>query len=611
MKVENKTEIKHRMLKKAAEHWGVSAHDIESSFDPVVSLLIGACASELAKISHDINGAQNRITEKLVELMTPEGTNGAYPCNAIAHAIPTDPTSEVNPTHQFYTQKRLKDTDGNTTFKTVFLSPVRRFKLIKANIVAAVTSSTLLQFDTESKGVETTAIAKTKAFNVASSTMYLGIAKAEETIFIKGTSLFFEIGDMAHAALFYSQLQQADFYFNGERMNVSSGYFDSHADDANYIKKRLSAVSKKMLAVEEQASINYKQHFVSIQSQHALETPAAVPDFLEGLAEADQEALTNLNWIKVVFPSTISAAILKSVHVSFNSFPVLNRRLEHTTYQLNDFTHIVPFSTSNLFLDIHRITNASGNTYTLFGEQDVGQTKGAYALRTENVSKLDSRKAQDYLLHLIDLLKNESAAFSVYGGDFMETNVGKLNQTIALIENKLEESNLVKSNTHYVSINPYGKKESIFIEFWSTLGDDANQLRSNTTLKTYKGAAIEDKGCYLVTPTAQGRNTLSSKEQLLKYRHHILAQERVVTREDVKALCFDVCGDKITKVEVCKRFVVHQHYQKGKLPTLEVRLFKNTAVATPEIEWNMLKSNIEVLLEERSTNVLPFSVQIN
>jgi len=52
-----KTEIKNRMIKKAAELWGVSPYDIESSFDPVVSLLMGACASELAKISNELTGS--------------------------------------------------------------------------------------------------------------------------------------------------------------------------------------------------------------------------------------------------------------------------------------------------------------------------------------------------------------------------------------------------------------------------------------------------------------------------------------------------------------------------------------------------------------------------
>jgi hypothetical protein len=366
-----------------------------------------------------------------------------------------------------------------------------------------------------------------------------------------------------------------------------------------------------MLSIEQQTATNYKQHFISFNTDHYLNTATETPDFMAAVNEEIQEALSGLHWIKVVFPSTINNTVLQSVYTSFNAFPVLNRKLEHTTYQLNHFTHIVPFSTADLFLDIRKITNDTGKTYALLGEQNVGETKGAYALRTENVSKLDSRKAKDYLLHLIDLLKNESAAFSVFGTDFLQTNVGKLNQTISVIENKLEEANLIKADTHYVSINPYNKKESIFIDFWSTVGSDANLIRSNTPLQVYIGTELNTDACYLVTPTVQGRNTLSSKEQMLKYRHNVLSQERIVTREDVKALCFDICGEKIERVDVQKAFVVHDAYTKGKLPTLVVSIFKNTAVHTPDIEWDMLKNNIILLLEERSTNVLPYKIVIN
>ncbi len=611
MKVETKTDIKHRMVKKAAELWGVSPNDIESSFDPIVSLLIGACASELAKISHEINGSQNRLTEKLVQLMTPESSNGAQPCNAIVHAAPTEPSTRITPIHQFYTQKRIKDKEGQVAFKSVFLSPIRSFKLVDTYVAAALSGDHLMQFEAQSKAIEKSNVQFSKGYTAAPSTLYIGVTASEERISLKGTSLFFELSDMSHTALFYNQLRQADFYFNGKKMEVSAGYYDSHADDANYIKKRLSATSKKMLSIEQQTATNYKQHYISFNSDHNLNAATETPDVMAAVNEEVRDALSGLHWIKVVFPSTLSNAVLKSVYTSFNTFPVLNRKLEHTTYQLSHFTHIVPFSTSDLFLDIRKISNDTGKTYTLLGEQNVGETKGAYALRTENVSKLDSRKAKDYLLHLIDLLKNESSAFSVFGSDFLQTNVGKLNQIISVIENKLEEANLMKANTHYVSINPYNKKESIFIDFWSTVGGDANSIRSNTPLQVYKGTELNSESCYLVTPTLQGRNTLSSKEQMLKYRHSVLSQERIVTREDVKALCFDICGEKIERVDVRKEFVVHEAFNKGKLPTLVIRIFKNAAVPTPTIEWDMLKNNIMLLLEERSTNVLPYKLLIN
>ena len=64
--------IKNRMIKRAAALWGVPANEIEISFDPVVTLLLGACASEIEKIHEKINESQARVTEKIIQLMTPE-----------------------------------------------------------------------------------------------------------------------------------------------------------------------------------------------------------------------------------------------------------------------------------------------------------------------------------------------------------------------------------------------------------------------------------------------------------------------------------------------------------------------------------------------------------
>ena len=46
--------IRSRMLKNAARIWGEESDDIESNFDPVVTMLIEVCAFELKKINGDV-----------------------------------------------------------------------------------------------------------------------------------------------------------------------------------------------------------------------------------------------------------------------------------------------------------------------------------------------------------------------------------------------------------------------------------------------------------------------------------------------------------------------------------------------------------------------------
>ncbi len=52
--METKNSIKQRMISVAAKAWGVTNKEIEKT-DPIVPLLIDACASEIAKVSSSIN----------------------------------------------------------------------------------------------------------------------------------------------------------------------------------------------------------------------------------------------------------------------------------------------------------------------------------------------------------------------------------------------------------------------------------------------------------------------------------------------------------------------------------------------------------------------------
>jgi len=44
---------------------------------------------------------------------------------------------------------------------------------------------------------------------------------------------------------------------------------------------------------------------------------------------------------------------------------------------------------------------------------------------------------------------------------------------------------------------------------------------------------------------------------------------------------------------------------------LVIELVKNTSVKVQDIEWEMIKSNILSILEDKSTNLLPYKINIS
>ncbi len=69
--------IRSRMIKNAARIWGVDGDDIESTFDPIVTMLIEACAFELNKVNSEILNSQSRILERLAQVLSPDTFTGA------------------------------------------------------------------------------------------------------------------------------------------------------------------------------------------------------------------------------------------------------------------------------------------------------------------------------------------------------------------------------------------------------------------------------------------------------------------------------------------------------------------------------------------------------
>ncbi len=132
---ESKDRIKSRMISNAARIWGFQEPQAESSFDPIVSLLLGACAFELEKISSEINNSESRIIERLVNILTPQPITSPHPAYAVAYAKPSKKGAKVTPDCQFYADIKVNDQyDKKARDKQIFFSPTGTFKLMDGRV---------------------------------------------------------------------------------------------------------------------------------------------------------------------------------------------------------------------------------------------------------------------------------------------------------------------------------------------------------------------------------------------------------------------------------------------------------------------------------------------
>ena len=371
MKHNTKEQIKNRMIRKAAALWDVAPNEIEMSFDPLVSLLINANASEIEKITSEINQSQTRITEKLIQLMTPETAYGPRPAHAIMHTESIEETGKVEPEFLFYHKKRIPKSKTAERFKNIYFSPIKTFKITSASIKYVAVGNSVSEFNSNK---EIISIPSETSFSLPESTLYLGILSESNSINLNQLSVYFELLNIEDKELFYHHLKNAKWYVNQTEVSVVDGFYDAKDIHNNEINAIFGKTPNKTHSFVGQTNNLYKRHFISIKSKTKL-TKSNFNELEDVISENKIELEGAIKWIKIVFPKIVNNDKLKDVFCSFNCFPVLNRELIEISYQLKEYINILPIKNENLFLDIKSIVNTNGKTYKAQNKNDTDQQK--------------------------------------------------------------------------------------------------------------------------------------------------------------------------------------------------------------------------------------------
>lgn len=598
------------MIKKAASLWGVAPNEIEMSFDPIVSLLISACASEIEKISGDINESQMRVTEKLIQLMTPETVYGPKPAHAILYTEPSAKTVTIKPEYLFYFKKKVTFKNTSVKFKNLYFSPSQDFKLVDAKITHLATGNMISTINAQK---QTELLYRdTKKTVLPNATLYLGITSPITDLPMEDVSIYFELRDVEDRDLFYHHLRNTIWVAGENTLDKVPGFHSKNEERRLDLNAIFEDISNKTNNICQQTNNNYKKHYVTLKANKdaSVPTETSYAELDSWIQEKKIKIDEKVRWIKVVFPTIIDNTSLENVFCSLNTFPAINRELNEFSYQMKQYIHIVPVKTEDLFLDMKSIVNTDGKKYKTRSKNNLSEEKGSFVVRDNNIGKLDHRKAREYLVNLIELLKDESASFSFFNNDFLQSNLKGLNQLISLLEKKVSETSTQLTETNYVVLKPYKKKEHLLLEYWTTNGSLANGIKSGSPLEIYKGMDIKQKSSVMITPTYGGKDELSMEERLHSYRRSILSRDRVVTKEDVKALCYEMYGDKITSVQVQKAFTKSIGLTKGMIQCIEILLLPNKDNSTTAEEWESIHTNLMFYLENNSINVFPYKIKI-
>ena len=213
--------IKDRILRRAARMWGYSELEAETSFDPMVSLLLSASAAELEKLGFELESSRSRIIERVLEVMFPEEVSGVIPARTLLQVDPLENNAEVSLYSRFTTVKKQQNiyNPTETTTKKLFFSPTIKSKLTTGKVHYIAYGNVLNQI--ESFFYEEP-IGKAEK-HLPSGEIWVGIHSPNRED-LEDLQFLIEINNTYQKELFFYYLKQAKVYFGSQEFILQEGY---------------------------------------------------------------------------------------------------------------------------------------------------------------------------------------------------------------------------------------------------------------------------------------------------------------------------------------------------------------------------------------------------
>jgi hypothetical protein len=425
---------------------------------------------------------------------------------------------------------------------------------------------------------------------------------------------FTDIRNISQREIFYNYLKQAKFYIKDREIPFKEGY-----NVSDYSMDIDAIVSKNYNRINQlYADVNnfYSDKFIHFTEDIEIEEGMfGLPEELEKVFGADKAKIRELSdilWIKVQFPEVVINDILENVMFYINSIPVINKKISHQIQTIDSFINYIPLATDEIFLDLENIADSRGYQYHLKEFSEGNLDIGDATLRHTGVTRFDERDASELIQYLIELLKDESASFTVIGADQVKGAIREINQRIAAMEQHIRERKFTKSSFPYVIIRakaPTIKSniDQFNVSYWVTNGEDANDLKVGTRLKDDTSDFVPDSPM-LVNTSVGGKSRLNTREKILSYREALLTRGRVVTFADIKTFCLNHFKFAISEVKIRKGTKIDSSTNKGFVRTIDIIVTRNIGAEyqVSDFEWQYLCDNLLHKLEHVSSNVYPY-----
>ncbi|MBF8458373.1 type VI secretion system baseplate subunit TssF [Kaistella sp. G5-32] len=608
----SKEAIKARMLQNATKLWGLK--NIQS-LDPFVKLLIDAFSTEIFKANNEIESINGRILEKLSRLLTPTKYAHPNPSHAIAFSYPDEDKELIMEHSEYFLKKQLNSLQKNQSDKQVEISftPIDSVELIRAQTALIIVGNTAYSIDEELNKIP---ILRLEAKVEEYRTIKLGIDISDynSEVFPTKIALFCSNPTYENVDFVYRLLPHVKVFHNDIPLEVSSG-LSYHEDRTSEGFEKIFEFQSIKEKIKEDIKNTYREKFIEVTgiypSMFKKIEPGLPDDIDDGNTAWAPYRSKKILWLKLEFPPQFTAEILENFLFVLNAFPIYNRGWKKTEYALDIMGNNIPLETTDdeFFLYVDEVIDGKGKKYMEIPFTPTGNLDGdLYTLRKGGMERFTNRNATDLMAHVMELLRDEVAAFSIINRDKVKDVLGEISEKMKGLMKKVEIANQeLKEDVNYVIIEPVESAAHTYASFWISHCTLANNIRPGTVFNSQKRA----QSLTLLTQTSGGAEEQKQSDTILAYKYALTTKDKIISVEDVKNYCKMILKDSLKKINVSRGTMISDKPREGFIRTVDIEIVVQDYSYYGSKYWNNMATTMKNNIKNKAIDGIEYRLKIS
>ncbi|WP_291945473.1 hypothetical protein [Chitinophaga sp.] len=578
--------IKERLIQLACRTWKISDHEKDALLDPVVKLLLEGLADELERIHSESHAHQTAMVHQLASILIPTINTCAHPADVLLHALPKEEII-ITPEQEFMTHL-----SNHALVKPSFI-PTGHFKLTPGHVTHIVCPQVVLQMN----DIQPTILIKDIIWHNTPSQVYVRLAYPSGAMpDLYGLSLCFLVNNTAMEDILFHVLPLARIYANEEPIKTTIGFHEA-------------SNTPKPDAIWSFWQQKYKKHYLTINSHYTFqEADMNIPAPLRYYQQQNglKTFLPGI-WLKIELPGLPMEA-LPDIVCQCNCFPVVNLRAISTSLAVTHDFQVFPLTGKHSFFKLHSCTDQHQRAYRQEATKTVSDLQpGEYTCDYPAHKRWQDEDLQQKISLLLYRLREEHRLLQPTRNSLLIQHLQNLQQLTHEIEQSIDQEE--KSTWPILSIKPLPDADFLYIKYFSTDGDLANNIPPGAAFQTTENDLFMKGSIKSLLPSAGGKQPLSSTDITHHFRQQFYSGDKIVTPADIRLCCLAIMGEHLQDCHIKIGSILSANIQEGFRRVLQITLvLSHTGSPYPQPLLTHYKECILRQLEERSFQLLPVCI---